>query len=109
MRYLEDTKQFWRLGYKLFGARFTNFMGGYKHHGQVVRSETVKGYYSPASASINFAVPNDKILRQFVRSFSYCTSKKAVYEMVDKADKEHYHTDVDESYPGQTIPSNIIT
>ncbi|XP_052820581.1 uncharacterized protein LOC128246428 [Mya arenaria] len=43
------------------------------------------------------------------RSFSYCTSKKAVYEMVDKADKEHYHTDVDESYPGQTIPSNIIT
>ncbi|XP_052802556.1 uncharacterized protein LOC128232832 isoform X3 [Mya arenaria] len=66
MRYSEDTKQFWRLGYKLFGARFTNFMGGYKHHGQVVRSETVKGYYSPASASINFAVPNDKILRQFV-------------------------------------------
>ncbi|WAQ98502.1 hypothetical protein MAR_022875 [Mya arenaria] len=41
-------------------------MSGYKHHSQIIKNETVKGYFSPDYVRISFAVPNDKILRQFV-------------------------------------------
>ncbi|WAQ98499.1 LOW QUALITY PROTEIN: hypothetical protein MAR_022872 [Mya arenaria] len=42
-------------------------------------------------------------------SFSYCTSKKVVNEMVDKADKEHENSFNNKSNCGKTKPSNIIT
>ena len=32
MRYSDQTKLFWKLGWRLFGNRFLNFMGGFKHH-----------------------------------------------------------------------------
>ena len=33
MRYSDTTKLFWKLGLRIFGGRFVNFMGGYKSHG----------------------------------------------------------------------------
>ena len=31
MRYSEDTKKFWKLGYRLFGGKFVRYMSGFKH------------------------------------------------------------------------------
>ena len=65
MRYSEDTKTFWKLGWRLFGGRFLNFMGGYKNDSQVVLGETSKSVYDPEMSALNFAVPSAHILRSF--------------------------------------------
>ena len=36
MRYSEDTKKFWKVGWRIFRGRFINFMSGYKNDSQVV-------------------------------------------------------------------------
>lgn len=36
MRYSDKTKMFWKLGWRIFGKRFINFMGGFKNHGETV-------------------------------------------------------------------------
>ncbi|KAH3739770.1 hypothetical protein DPMN_046457 [Dreissena polymorpha] len=65
MRYSRESKVFWKLGYRLFGGRFVHFMGGLKHHGQVVTEKGEKGCLHPRHSEINFAVPTKNILRQF--------------------------------------------
>lgn len=48
MRYSDETKKFWKLGYINFGGKFISFMSGFKNTDQV-----------------NFAVPNIDILRNY--------------------------------------------
>lgn len=60
MRYSLQTKKFWKLGWRLFGGRFLNFMGG-----DIVLQKAAKGFFPPKSSEINFAVPDIKALRQF--------------------------------------------
>ena len=57
MRYTNETKQFWKLGWIMFGKRFVNFMGGFKSHGDTVLKMADRGHYDPKSSEINFAVP----------------------------------------------------
>lgn len=65
MRYSEETKTFWKLGYRLFGEKFVNFMGGLKSNGESVLKFSAPGQYSPSSSDMNFIIPNPKILRAF--------------------------------------------
>ena len=65
MRYSEDSKKFWKLGWRLFGGLLFNFMSGFKNESQVVLGDTSKGLYSPQSSDNNFAVPSFSVLREF--------------------------------------------
>lgn len=47
MRYSDQTKKFWKLGWRVFGGKFINFMSGYKNTSQVVLGDTNKGELSP--------------------------------------------------------------
>ena len=47
MRYSEDTKKFWKVGWRIFGGRFINFMTGYKNDSQVVLGDSTKGQFMP--------------------------------------------------------------
>lgn len=65
MRYMNQTKLFWKLGWRLFGGRFIRFMGGFKNQSQIVHGETERGYFNPDSSKLNFAIPSVDILREF--------------------------------------------
>ncbi|KAK7092212.1 hypothetical protein V1264_008000 [Littorina saxatilis] len=62
MRYSPDVKLWWRTGYKLFHGKFIRFMGGPKHHGQLLEGTAVDSKLLPQDAKINFAVPSAKYL-----------------------------------------------
>ena len=64
MWYWDETKRFWKTGYRMFHAKFLYFMGGPKYLGQGppgISSESML----PENANINFAVPNLGSLSQF--------------------------------------------
>ena len=63
MRYRKETKMFWKLGWRIFGGRFVNFMGGYKNHADTILGLSEKGSYSPQTSIVNFSVPDMKTLR----------------------------------------------
>ncbi|VDI34310.1 conserved oligomeric Golgi complex subunit 8 [Mytilus galloprovincialis] len=63
MRYSEQTKLFWKLGWRLFGGRFIHFMSGYKNQGDKVKHGL--STYIPKQSEINFAVPDENILRYY--------------------------------------------
>ena len=54
MKYKDEIKHFWSLGYKLFKGNFVRFMSGFK-----------------SQRKINFAVPDVKILREHVKKHSW--------------------------------------
>ena len=64
MRNLEETKRFWKSGYRLFYANFLYFMGGPKHVGGLSQADS-KGFFKPENARINFAVLSVNTLEQF--------------------------------------------
>ena len=47
MRYSNETHQFWKLGWIMFGKRFVNYIGGLKSHGDTVLKMADRGYYDP--------------------------------------------------------------
>ncbi|CAG2256263.1 unnamed protein product [Mytilus edulis] len=63
MRYSEQTKLFWKLRWRLFGGRFIHFMSGYKNQGDKVKHGL--STYIPEQSEINFAVPDENILRYY--------------------------------------------
>ena len=65
MRYNSDTKRFWRLGWKLFGVKFLNFMSGYKNTTQIMEGSAERGKCDPKQSNINFIVPSVQILSDF--------------------------------------------
>ncbi|MEW8548348.1 MAG: hypothetical protein AB2693_33000 [Candidatus Thiodiazotropha sp.] len=66
MRYSDAKKQFWKLGWRLFGRKFIHFMSGFKTSSQVVLGESEKGKYFSKDSDISFAVPSFDVLRQFI-------------------------------------------
>ena len=65
MRYRSVTKLFWSVVYRLCKGVGLKFFGGEKNWGQVVTQSSKKSHYSPTKSKINFAVPDDKILREY--------------------------------------------
>ena len=65
MRYMDQTKMFWKLGWRLFGGKFIRYMGGFKNEGNVVQGDAEKGNYNPQISDLNFAIPSLEILRDF--------------------------------------------
>jgi hypothetical protein len=63
MRYSEQTKIFWKLGWRLFGAKFVHFMSGYKNEGECLQGLSTSP--SPDSSVVNFVVPDLSVLRNF--------------------------------------------
>lgn len=62
MTYSNQTKLFWRVGYKLFHGSFLRFMSGGKNEGRLIQEQN---HLDPTLAIINFAVPDEKIIRSF--------------------------------------------
>ena len=65
MRYSDDTKKFWKMGWRIFGGRFVDFMSGFKNDSQVVSGQSEKSRYKPDTSDISFAVPSFPVLRIF--------------------------------------------
>ena len=65
MRYRSVTKLFWSVVYHLCKGVGLKFFGGEKNWGQVVTRSSKKSHYSPKKSKINFAVLDEKILREF--------------------------------------------
>ena len=64
MRYSDRTKLFWTVVYRLCKGSGLKFFSGPKNWGQVVNKECDKSHYDPINAKLNFAVPDEKILRE---------------------------------------------
>jgi hypothetical protein len=64
MRYSDETKKFWKLGYRMFGGRFIHFMSGYKNTGHNISAKS--GLFSTSYSNINFAVPDTDVLRNYL-------------------------------------------
>jgi hypothetical protein len=58
MRYMDETKKFWKLGWRHFGGKFVHFMSGFKNTSQIVFGESTRGQCTPDKSDINFAVPS---------------------------------------------------
>ncbi|KAH3721445.1 hypothetical protein DPMN_064369 [Dreissena polymorpha] len=56
---------FWKIGWRIFGKRFLNYMGGFKHHVETVLKMASRGKFEPTSSEINFAVPDVHVLKDF--------------------------------------------
>ena len=65
MRYGKKSKMFWTIVYRLCKESGLKFFSGSKNWGQVVNKECEKSKYSPDNAKINFAVPDEKVLRAY--------------------------------------------
>ena len=64
MRYRNVTKLFWSVVYRLCKGVGVKFFGGEKNWGQVVNKQSLKSHYDPNKSKLNFAVPDEKILRE---------------------------------------------
>ena len=63
MRYRDVTKTFWLIVYRLCKGSSLKFFGGEKNWGHVVMKHSLKSKYLPDLSKVNFAVPDEKILR----------------------------------------------
>ena len=63
MRYCGLTKKFWTIVYRLCKGVGLKFFSGEKNWGQVVNKSTSKSKYASINSKINFAVPDEKVLR----------------------------------------------
>ena len=96
MRYSDRTKLFWTVVYRLCKGSGLKFFSGPKNWGQVVNNECDKSHYNPSNAKLNFAVPDEKILREcrngipklvppgkIVKCLDMLSNKKDIVLMVD--------------------------
>ena len=65
MRYMEQTKKFWKLGWKHFGGKFCRFMTGFKNTSDILTGEAEKGACKPENSDINFVIPSLDVLRNY--------------------------------------------
>ena len=69
MRYNKVTKKFWSIVYRLCKGSGLKFFSGEKNWGQLVRKVSKKSRYDPVQAKVNFAIPDEKILRLMNSNF----------------------------------------
>ena len=67
MCYCALTKKFWTIVYRLCKGVGLKFFSGEKNWGQVINKSTSKSKYSPRNSKVNFAVPDEKVLRNYNR------------------------------------------
>ena len=104
MRYSDQCKMFWKLGWRIFGTRFLNFMSGDKNDTQLVLGETVRGRYDPQTSSVNFAVPSTKVLRSFDPYDVYGGRKQGVLtDMVESFGQYSEHRSACLTYDGKKL------
>ena len=63
MRFRPVTKKFWLVVYRLLKGKGLRFFSGPKNYGQVISNKASKGLYDPKESEINFAVPDERHLR----------------------------------------------
>ena len=63
MRYRKVTKLFWSIVYRLCKSTGLKFFSGSKNWGQVVSNVSERSRYDGSNSKINFAVPDERILR----------------------------------------------
>ena len=68
MHYRDVCKLFWSIVYRLCKGVGLKFFGGSKNWGQVISKQCPKSNYDPKISKINFAVPSEKVLRDYSRS-----------------------------------------
>ena len=57
MRYSNEFKQLWKLGWRSFGGKFLHFMGGYKHVSRFLRVGNSRLLIYPSKPRVIFAAP----------------------------------------------------
>ena len=83
MRYGERTKLFWTIVYRLCKGSGLKFFSGAKSWGQVVTKESDKSVYDPQLAKINFAVPDEKVLRDYRNSLPKVLPPGKIYQSLE--------------------------
>ena len=110
MRYMDKTKMFWKLGWRIFGGKFICFMGGFKNEGQVVQGETENGNFKTEASDLNFAIPSLDLLRDFC-SYGDDNSnarKPGIYiDIIEKAAEVLQDTSVCLTFDGKKIKQGL--
>ena len=83
MRYGAKTKLFWSIVYRLCKSSRLKFFSGLKNWGQVVNKESEKSLYYPELSKINFAVPDEKVLRDYRQSLPKIIPPGKIYASLD--------------------------
>ena len=65
MRYMDQTKTFWKLRMRHFGGKIVRYMTGFKNTFDIVFEAATKGQCNPKDSDINFAMPLEHIIRNF--------------------------------------------
>ena len=63
MRFRSVTKKFWTVVYRIVRGIGIRLFSGPKNWGQVVANVAKRGHYDPQKSNINFAVPDERYLR----------------------------------------------
>ena len=88
MRYANEVKLFWTLGYILFKGKFLRFMGGIKSAGQL--EDNSRTELIAQDSHINFCVPNSGVLRSvFDDSKLECENPGIFEDVLDKFAQDH--------------------
>ena len=83
MRYRDVTKNFWSIVYRLCKGAGLNFFSGEKNWGQVVLKTSEKSKYAPEKSHINFAVPDEKRLRDMKKVIPKIVPPGKIYKTIE--------------------------
>ncbi|CAC5359049.1 unnamed protein product [Mytilus coruscus] len=111
MRYLQQTKQFWKLGMRLFGGKFIRFMSGYKNTTDVLYGESPPGYFDPSNSDINFAIPSIDVLREYTH-YNDCSGKRLpgiFIDVMQKVSQSMKDQSLCISFDGKKIKQGLTT
>ena len=83
MRYRDVTKNFWSIVYRLCKGAGLKFFSGEKNWGQVVLKTSEKSKYAPEKSHINFAVPDEKRLRDMKKVIPKIVPPGKIYKTIE--------------------------
>ena len=89
MWYWNETKTFWRTGYRLFHGKFLSFMAGLRFEGQTVTKDTKRALLEPQSSAINFAVPARSVLLDNVGSIPTNIKPGVMHSVLQTVNSTH--------------------
>jgi len=81
MRYNEDVRSFWALGYKMFRGKFIRFMSGPKCQSQMKMNQAKSAaHLQGRDSQLNVAVPAISVLRNEVKTHTLDCSKPGIMD-----------------------------
>ena len=83
MRYRDVTKNFWSIVYRLCKGAGLKIFSGEKNWGQVVLKTSEKSKYAPEKSHINFAVPDEKRLRDMKKVIPKIVPPGKIYKNIE--------------------------